>query len=450
MAATRPAAPAQNEQAGSRVEARELLDRWASSHLFDPYGPPRKNVAPGEGPVPGQTSQIAPEDPQSTPDPLAEFGSQQGALPQPSVTQPSVTQSAPASAQPSTLYRPPPTTPPQVQSAQFDTATSTGHMPRPFANSGMSEPNVVSTPAVSYAPPPGVGGSPTEVVPQPPSPVVRPQILEEAEPIVGTVPTDNSPTGRNLQSSADELDRLTNEILSRVSQISEDRRQRIELAAAEIPDDATVDLEPESDIVGGIDLTRRVDAKHDTLVAHVGSVDLHETPDTPEAPSDLEATQVATTQHASTDNVTSAPTEVDRPAPEADTTSASGLPGIGQILSYIGILGLTAGTSFVIVGYFGGPASYAPTGWLVATVGQMLLFLGIVTLVSNGMEQTSDEVQKTVNSRMDELSGRLESLGDKLIRIESAESGSPRRPHVLDRSESRRHEETVSISDSRR
>jgi hypothetical protein len=114
------------------------------------------------------------------------------------------------------------------------------------------------------------------------------------------------------------------------------------------------------------------------------------------------------------------------------------MPGIGQILSYIGILGLTAGTSFVIVGYFGGPASYAPTGWLVATIGQMLLFLGIVTLVSNGMEQTSAEVQQTVNSRIDELSGRLESLGDKLIRIESAEADGPRRPHVLDRSESTR------------
>jgi len=423
-----PAVPVQNEQGGPRIEARELLDRWASSHLFDPYGPPQKNVESGGRPVTRQPNHPAgPVDPRTTAGPAADLGSQQGVFPQPSVVE-----SAPTTP----LYQSPP--PPHMQPARSNTATTAGHMPHMFATSGIAEPNVVSTVPGSHTPPPGVEGSLTEVVPQPPSPVVRPDVFEAVEPTAGTVPTDNSPTGRDLLSSADELDRLTNEILSRVSQISEDRRQRIELAAAEIPEDATVELEQESDVVGGIDLTRRVDTTHDSMAAHVDFVESHEMRDATESPSDSEPTQVASTLHTSADSVASTTTEVDRQATEADAASASGMPGIGQILSYIGILGLTAGTSFVIVGYFGGPASYAPTGWLVATIGQMLLFLGIVTLVSNGMEQTSAEVQQTVNSRIDELSGRLESLGDKLIRIESAEADGPRRPHVLDRSESTR------------
>ena len=81
----------------------------------------------------------------------------------------------------------------------------------------------------------------------------------------------------------------------------------------------------------------------------------------------------------------------------------------GQILAYIGVGGLTVGTSMVLWGYYGGPADYAPTGWLVVTVGQMLLFLGVVTLVSGGLEQTTEEVAQ-----------RIDRLGARLIRIEHA------------------------------
>jgi hypothetical protein len=79
----------------------------------------------------------------------------------------------------------------------------------------------------------------------------------------------------------------------------------------------------------------------------------------------------------------------------------------GQILAYVGVGGLTVGTSLVLLGYFAGPASYATTGWLVATVGQMLLFLGVVTLISGGMEQTTQEVVR-----------RIDTLGNRLGRIE--------------------------------
>ncbi|MBA3314579.1 MAG: hypothetical protein M3552_14815 [Planctomycetota bacterium] len=85
---------------------------------------------------------------------------------------------------------------------------------------------------------------------------------------------------------------------------------------------------------------------------------------------------------------------------------------IGQILAYSGVLALTLGTALVIWGYFGGPPDYAPTGWLISTGGQMLLFLGVVTLVAGGLEQTSRDVRV-----------RIESLGERLIRIENVATG---------------------------
>lgn len=81
---------------------------------------------------------------------------------------------------------------------------------------------------------------------------------------------------------------------------------------------------------------------------------------------------------------------------------------VGQMCAYFGIGLITCGTSVVLWGYFGGPANYAPTGWLITTIGQMFLFLGVVTLISSGMEQTAAEVAE-----------RIEVLGQRLIRIES-------------------------------
>jgi hypothetical protein len=81
----------------------------------------------------------------------------------------------------------------------------------------------------------------------------------------------------------------------------------------------------------------------------------------------------------------------------------------GQLLAYLGVALLTIGTSMVLWGYFGGPKNYAPTGWLITTAGQMLLFLGVITLVSGGMEQTTEEVRT-----------RIDVLGQQILRIEQA------------------------------
>lgn len=81
----------------------------------------------------------------------------------------------------------------------------------------------------------------------------------------------------------------------------------------------------------------------------------------------------------------------------------------GQVLAYAGVGLLTVGTVFVLWGYFGEIEHYASTGWLVTTAGQMLLLLGIVTLVGGGMQQTTHEVTQ-----------RIEHLGGRIIRIEES------------------------------
>lgn len=80
---------------------------------------------------------------------------------------------------------------------------------------------------------------------------------------------------------------------------------------------------------------------------------------------------------------------------------------VGQMCAYFGIGLITCGTSVVLWGFFGGPENFAPTGWLVTTIGQMFLFLGVVTLISSSMEQTSAE-----------MTHRIDALGQRLIRIE--------------------------------
>ena len=91
----------------------------------------------------------------------------------------------------------------------------------------------------------------------------------------------------------------------------------------------------------------------------------------------------------------------------------------GQFLAYLGVLGLTIGTAMVIYGHFGGYSQYTPTGWLVTTVAQMMLFLGVINLVSGGMEQTSTDVSQ-----------RMEYLGAQLMRIEQVTEEALRGPKI--------------------
>ncbi len=86
----------------------------------------------------------------------------------------------------------------------------------------------------------------------------------------------------------------------------------------------------------------------------------------------------------------------------------------GQLMAYLGVAVLTVGTALVLWGYFGGPPAYAPTGWLVTTAGQMLLLLGVITLVSGGMQQTTHEVAARV-AHLDGRMHRIESTAHELL-----------------------------------
>lgn len=90
----------------------------------------------------------------------------------------------------------------------------------------------------------------------------------------------------------------------------------------------------------------------------------------------------------------------------------------GQLLAYAGVGVLTIGTVLVLWGHFGQIAQYSSTGWLVATGGQMLLLLGVVTLVSGGMQQTTHEVSR-----------RVERIGERIIRIEQSTRDILQGPH---------------------
>lgn len=79
----------------------------------------------------------------------------------------------------------------------------------------------------------------------------------------------------------------------------------------------------------------------------------------------------------------------------------------GQWLSYLGVLGLTAGAALIVYGYFGGTAEMVPKGWMLTTAGQMLLLLGIVTLISGGLDQANSEVNT-----------RIQVLGEQMLRFE--------------------------------
>jgi len=93
----------------------------------------------------------------------------------------------------------------------------------------------------------------------------------------------------------------------------------------------------------------------------------------------------------------------------------------GQLMAYLGVGLLTVGTVLVLWGYFGDIEQYASTGWLMSAAGQMLLLLGIVTLVGGGMQQTTHEVSQ-----------RIEHLGGRIIRIEQSTD------QILNRSQLRR------------
>lgn len=112
-------------------------------------------------------------------------------------------------------------------------------------------------------------------------------------------------------------------------------------------------------------------------------------------------------------------------SPQVDVVSSNTEPATpkfawsqlaGHLAAYGGVGLLSIGMTLVIWSYFGGPTAYAPTGWLLTTVGQMLLYLGVVTLVASGLEQTTE----AVNLQMRQMGVKLERLESESRRTRRA------------------------------
>ena len=350
-AASQYPAEGSSPRSAKTTQAKELLDRWAKSPLFDPYGPARTGH---------ETA-------------------------------------APAAARP----------------------TATKAAPQPMARQHSdTHHETATTPAAADS--------------------------------VHTAPAATEPA---YSEKAEELDRLTEEILSRVARITDSIRTPAVSGSTRVfenhgTDDRATSANPNSrqsatssEVESTMSETSpdsawRVDSSHAPPSETSKSFDAAGNPVS--AGSD----RVAASEPVPDRTV---PTQASIPAPHAELTqpvpaSLSNSPqkpgfvgGIGQVLAYLGILGLTAGTSLVIVGYFGGPAHYAPTGWLITTIGQMMLFLGVVTLVSTGMEQTQAEVRESLDETLREVSSRIDQLGQRLTRIDASAHETPPAPHSLTR-----------------
>ncbi len=83
-----------------------------------------------------------------------------------------------------------------------------------------------------------------------------------------------------------------------------------------------------------------------------------------------------------------------------------------QLTAYLGVFLLTCGTATVVSGHFGNTPRTVMTGWLVATVGQMLLFLGVIGLIAAGLEQLRSDQKLQIRRLERRLLRRLpESAG---------------------------------------
>lgn len=279
------------------------------------------------------------------------------------------------------------------------------------------------------------------------------------EPAADSEPSATSDGAAPPSASSEELDRLTQEILSRVARITDSIRQPAPAAAHPAKSDTPTESGRDDDSAGSPneiapassspspEPARRIDAGHATTWQDEAPQQSSRSFDAAGNPITTSDEQLA---HGESANRRTNPAygNSSTPTPQAaipqsgrETLSSrprkSGfVGGIGQVLAYLGILGLTAGTSLVIVGYFGGPAHYAPTGWLVTTIGQMMLFLGVVTLVSTGMEQTQAEVRESLDETLREVSSRIDQLGQRLTRIDASAHKTPPAPHSLMRTQS--------------
>jgi hypothetical protein len=406
-AKTNPPSPAIAPVSGPDTraeEARQLLDRWAKGHFFDPYGPPKKTGIAADTAIAAATETVAAK-----------------------------TEAVTAENEPRPEDRP-------IVSAAMDVAITS-----PPASLGNDDPRNLETideqTFIAHAPQTDLKPEPSVL--EPTAKQVRVTSADassaDEEPTEKAVAVENDseavaePSDPAHATSSAELDRLTREIMARVSKITEARAET-DISAT---DGAAIE-EPSTEMVApaaGLAASFPEPAATATGSEHRDDNDrsTHTAPtgfDEPIA-SHSEVNHRMDATHQSVRNPEPTMTPATTSKTLAEPASGGWFPLIGQIFAYLGIICLTAGTCGVIVHYFGGPASYAPYGWLGATIGQMFLFLGIVILISAGMEQTSQELRQTVDQRMDEVTQRLDQIGTRIMRIEEANLDGPPKPHML-------------------
>jgi hypothetical protein len=396
-------------------EARQLLDRWAKGHFFDPYGPPKKTGTP-----PDVAVAMAPESVQPN-------GADSAAV---LAARPQAAAATPASN--------------GDDNRNIETIDERSFVPIPPHRELAAEPAEVALSGRQTINESADVSSAEEVATEK---VVA--VNNEPEAVAAMPgPAEPSPgdPGPIESASSAELDRLTREIMARVSKITEERaatdlaatndQQSAEKSAADQPSSQSPIAAsgfaanfPEP----GVSAPRNVPRDNEQRATSAQPTAFDEPIP---LPSEMNRRLDATHQPAR--NPEPAPIAASTRQSTPEVSSGGWYNNIGQMLAYLGIICLTAGTCGVIVSYFGGPANYAPYGWLGATIGQMLLFLGIVTLISAGMEQTSQELRQAVDQRMDDVTQRLDQIGTRIMRIEEANLGGPPRPHMLTQPEQER------------
>ncbi|GIX04100.1 MAG: hypothetical protein KatS3mg113_1106 [Planctomycetaceae bacterium] len=121
-------------------------------------------------------------------------------------------------------------------------------------------------------------------------------------------------------------------------------------------------------------------------------------PPVPAPPSTVEPTSPSSSQ----------PSPRARKVSRRRTTTLLGLPtgwvsSVALGTAYLGIAGLTVGTTLMIWGHFGAVPGLSPLGWLLISLGQMGLFLGLLTLVACWFEHT----QRMLKRRLKKLHRRF-------------------------------------------
>jgi hypothetical protein len=388
-------------------EARQLLDRWAKGHFFDPYGPPKKISAEIESGIATRSDASHVEkEPTVVADQRTSMAEDQRST-------------SPASGDEENRNR-------ETIDERTFLAGSQKLESRPE--------NRIVTNTVQ---------SKTEATDSEPD-----RETSDKDPATPPKREDRQSVDSGLaaKTSSEELDRLTREIMERVSRITEARE------AASVKEAKGRDLSDrhsnESSDFDAEDVESRISPE---LTASFAMAGRNESPvqdgrSRRAEPAAFDRSAKAKAETSIRTDTTHQSTKTPAAHQVATLTNpvpVSAAPGgwynnIGQMLAYLGIIFLTAGTCGVIVSYFGGPTHYAPYGWLGATIGQMLLFLGIVTLISAGMEQTSQELRQAVDQRMNEVTQRLDLIGSRIMRIEEANHEGPPRPHLLSRPEQER------------